>query len=77
MFKGDGVGKVESWRDGVFVGDHRLIGSVTRGQVVHPGVATLDGRVAGDEEQEVKVVVDVREEELMLFVERFCEWEWE
>ena len=45
--------------------------------MVHPGVATLDGRVVGDEEWEVKVTVDVREGELMLFIERFCEREWE
>ena len=31
MFKGDGVGKVELWRDGVFMGDQRSVGLAMRG----------------------------------------------
>ena len=49
MFKGDGVGKTKSWRDGVCVGDQRLAGSEVRGQVVHPRVATLESKVSGEE----------------------------
>ena len=30
MFKGDGVGKAESWRDGVCMGDQRSAGSGMR-----------------------------------------------
>ena len=37
----------------------------------------LEGSVAGDKEQEDKVVVDVREGELISFNEWFCEWEEE
>ena len=44
-------------------------------RVAHPGVATLDGRVSGDEVREVRVAVEVREGELMMFGEWFCEWE--
>ena len=44
-------------------------------QEVHPGVATLDGRVLGDEEQEVKVAVGVKEGELILCDEWVYEWE--
>ena len=44
-------------------------------RVAHPGVATLDGRVSGEEVREVKVVVEVRERELMMFNEWSCEWE--
>ena len=35
----------------------------------------MEGRVFGDEEQDVKVAVDVREGELMMRGEWFCEWE--
>ena len=76
MFKGDGVGKVELWRDRVFVGNQRLAGLATGERVVHSEVAMLDGRVAGDKEREVRVVVDVRKGDVMLFIKRVCKWEW-
>ena len=44
-------------------------------RVAHPGVATLDGRVSGEEVREAKVAVDVKDGELMTFGEWFCEWE--
>ena len=71
--KGDRVGKVELLGDGVCLGNQ---GSTCSGreQVVHPGVATLDRRVAGDEEREVRVAVDVKDRELMTF-EWSCKWE--
>ena len=43
--------------------------------VAHPGVATLDGRVSGDEVREVRVAVEVRDGELMMSDEWFYEWE--
>ena len=43
--------------------------------MVHLGVATLEGRVLGDEEREGRVVVDVKEGELMMVGGWFCEWE--
>ena len=45
-----------------------------REQVAHLEVATLDGRVLGEEEREVRVMMDVKDGELMIF-----EWsgEWE
>ena len=42
--------------------------------MVHPGVATFEGRVSGDEVREVKVVVEVKEGELILCGEWCCEW---
>ena len=46
--KGDGAGKEELLGKGVYLGNQ---GSVCtgRGRVVHPGVATLDGRVSGED----------------------------
>ena len=35
----------------------------------------LDGKVSEEEVQEVKVVVEVKEGELMMGDEWFCEWE--
>ena len=43
--------------------------------MVHPGVATLEGRVLGDKERDVKVAVDVNEGELMVCDGWFCKWE--
>ena len=67
MDKGDRVGNEELLGGGVCSGSQSLACSKERRQVVHLGVATLEGRVLGDKEQEVKVVVDVREEELIMF----------
>ena len=64
--RGDRVGKVELLGNEVCLGNQ---GSVCagRGRVVHPGVAMLEGRVSGEDVREVKVVVDVRDGELMVF----------
>ena len=35
----------------------------------------MDGRVSGEEVREVKMAVKVKEEELMMVSEWFCEWE--
>ena len=73
MVAGDGVGKEVLLGEGVCLGNQ---GSACagRGQVVHPGVAMLDGRVSDEEVREVKVAVVVRDGELMIFCWR-CEWE--
>ena len=73
MFKGDRTGNIELLGDGVCCGNQ---GSACagRGRVVHPGVATLEGRVFGDEERDIKVAVEVKEGELMIF-KWSCEWE--
>ena len=70
----DGVGKEELLGGGVCSGIQSLTFSVERGCVVHLGVAMVEGRVFGDEEWEVRVAVDVKEGELMIF-EWSCEWE--
>ena len=64
------MGKEELPGKGVCFGNQGWA-CVGRRRVVHPGVATLDGRVLGEEVREVKVAVDVRDGELMMF----CEWE--
>ena len=66
--KGDRAGKVELLGDGVCWGNQGSVFS-GRGQVVHPGVATLEGRVMGEEVREVKVAVQVMDGELMMFDE--------
>ena len=43
--------------------------------MVHPGVATVEGRVFGDEEWEVKVAIDVKDGELIVSDKRSCERE--
>ena len=48
--RGDGVGKEEPLGGGVCSGCQSLICSVEREQLAHLGVATLDGRVSGEEE---------------------------
>ena len=72
--RGDRVGNIELLGDRVCL-ENQGSASAGRGQVVHPGVATLEGRVSGEEVQEVKVVVDVKDGELMLVDRWFCEWE--
>ena len=73
---GEGMGKEVLLGEGVCLDNQSSTGSAGRGRVVHPGVATLDGRVSGEEEREVKVAVDVRERELMMFDGWWCKWEW-
>ena len=46
--KGDGVGKSELLDEGVYTRDQSSMYSVERRQIVHPGVTTFDGRVAGE-----------------------------
>ena len=41
--------------------------------MVHPGVVTLEGRVFGDKERDVRVAVDIKEGELMMFDKWVCE----
>ena len=72
---GDGVGKEEPLGSGVYSGYHGLAFSVGMERVAHPGVATLDRRVSGEEMQEVKVVVEVSNGELMICDGWWCEWE--
>ena len=71
----DGVQKKELLGEGVCLGSQSSMGSVERGRVVHLGVATLEGRVFREEDHEVKVAVDVREGEFMMFDKWKCEWE--
>ena len=61
--------------EGVCLGNHGSMFSEGMERVAHPGVAMLDGRVSGDEVRDVKVAVDVKEGELMLFDGWWCEWE--
>ena len=69
---GDRMGKYRLLDDRVYSENQSSVCLVERRQVVHPGVATLDGRVAGDERQEDKVAVEVRVGELMMCNEWFC-----
>ena len=46
--RGDGVGKEELLGGRVYSGIYGSMFSVERGQVVHPGVAIVDGRVSGE-----------------------------
>ena len=73
--RGDRVGNIELLGDRVCLENQGSMFSEGMERVAHPGVATLDGRVSGEEVQEVKVVVEVREGELMMFDEWWCEWE--
>ena len=74
--KGDGVGKSGPLGGGVCSGSQSSACSVgKKRQEVHLGVATLDGRVLGEEEREVRVAVLVREGELMMCGKWVCEWE--
>ena len=64
---GDGVGKEEPLDSGVYSGYQGSVFSVGMERVAHPGVATLDGRVSGEEVQEVRVAVDVSNGKFMTF----------
>ena len=48
--RGDGVGKEELLGGGVCSGSQSSTCSAERGQVVHPGVVMLEGRVFGEED---------------------------
>ena len=74
MTAGEGIGKEVLLGEGVCL-RNQSSACAGRGRVVHPGVATLDGRVSGEEVREVKVAVEVRDGELMMFGEWSCEWE--
>ena len=51
MDRGDGVGKAELLGGGVYLGSQSSACSVgKKRQEVHLGVATMEGRVSGDEE---------------------------
>ena len=68
MGKGDGVGKSDLLSEGVCLGYQSVACSVGRKrQKVHLGVVTFEGRVAGDGGQEDKVVVDIKDRELMIY----------
>ena len=54
MGKGDRVEKSDLFGDGVCSGNQRIACSVEREWEVHPGVATLESKVAGDKGQEDK-----------------------
>ena len=64
--RGDRVGKSGLLDSGVCLGSQSSVRSMGKKRwEVHPRVATMDGRVSGDEEREVRVAVDVKEEELI------------
>ena len=75
MTAGEGIGNEVLLGEGVYLGNQGSMFSEGMGRVAHPGVATLDGGVSGEEVQEVKVAVEVREGEFMMCDEWFCEWE--
>ena len=75
MVAGEGIGNEVLLGEGVYLGNHGSMFSEGIECVAHPGVATLDGRVSGEEVREVKVAVEVRDGELMAFDGWFCEWE--
>ena len=66
MAAGDGVGKEVLLGEGVCLGNQGSMFSEGKERVTHPGVATLDGRVSGDEVREVRVAVEVKDGELIL-----------
>ena len=69
MAAGEGIGNEVLLGEGVCLGDQGSMFSEGIERVAHPGVATFEGRVSGDEVREVKVAVDVSEGELMMFGE--------
>ena len=74
--KGDGVGKSKLLSDRVCPESQSSARSVGRERrEVHLGVTTFDGSVVEKEGQEDKVMVDIKEGELMMFNEWVCEWE--
>ena len=62
----DRVGKSDLLGDRVCSENQRVACSVEKRQEVHPGMVMLDSRVAEDEGQEDSMVVEVREEELIV-----------
>ena len=66
MDRGDRVGKEEPLSSRVCSGNQSSMCSMERGQVAHLGVATLEERVLGDKDRDVKIVVDVKDGELMM-----------
>ena len=56
------------------LGNQRVVCLVERRWEVHPGVMMFDGKVVGDEGQEDRVAVNVKEGELMMFIRWLCEW---
>ena len=75
MAAGEGIGKEVLLGEGVYLGNHGSMFSEGIERVAHPGVATLDGRVSGDEVRDGKVAVEVKDGELIVFDEWSCEWE--
>ena len=69
MAAGEGIGNEVLLGEGVCLGDQGSMFSEGIECVAHPGVATFEGRVSGDEAREVRVAVDVSEGELMMFGE--------
>ena len=67
--KGDREGKFDLLSKGVCSGYQSVVCSVERMREVHSGVVMFKGRVAGDERQEDRVGMEVREGELMMFGE--------
>ena len=63
---GEGDGKLEWLGDRVVVEIQRVTDLVERIREIQSEVATLEGKVAGEEGQEDKVAVEVREKELMM-----------
>ena len=59
MAAGEGMGNEVLLGEGVYLGNQGSMFSEGMERVAHPGVATLDGRVSGDEVREVKVAVEV------------------
>ena len=73
--RGGGVGTSGLLGSGVCSESQSLVCSVEKKRwEVHLEVVTIDRRVSGDEEQEVRVVVFVREGELMMFDKWLVEW---
>ena len=73
MDRGDRVGKSELLGGGVCSGSQSSVYSVgKKRQEVYPGVTTTDRRVSGEEEREVKVVVAVKEGELIVCDKWVC-----
>ena len=66
MGAGDSIGNEVLLGEGVYLGNQGSIFSEGIEHVAHPGVATLDGRVSGDEVREVSVAVEVKDGELIL-----------
>ena len=65
MGKGDRVGRSVLLGNGVCSGNQKRT-CLERGQEVHPGIVTLDGKVVEDKEEEDRVAVEVNDEEFMI-----------